>query len=292
MLESVQLIYELYPLGGASISLVFGLLIGSFLNVVVGRLPVMLEHAWRQEASEFLALEPASSGDATLSLVTPRSRCPNCKAPISAADNIPIISYLLLKGRCRTCKTNISVQYPLVELTAGLATVFLIHHLGLNGTGGLACLFTYALISLAIIDYQTTLLPDQITLPFVWIGLIANLSGTFTSIEAAVIGAIAGYLSLWSVYWLFRLITGKEGMGFGDFKLLAMLGAWLGWQALPSIILLSSLAGTIIGLCLIAFGRDRNHAIPFGPYLVLAGWIALIWGNEINESYFKLLGVL
>ncbi|MDC3343180.1 A24 family peptidase [Pseudomonadales bacterium] len=283
MLHELQLLHNLYPSAAVGIDLVFGLLVGSFLNVVIGRLPMMLSRQWAQEAHLILELDTAEKISEPLNL----SR-PNCLTPIAPRDNIPVISFLLLRGRCRHCSTGISVQYPLIELTAGLATVFLIQHFGLTMAGGFACLFTYALLALAMIDFKTTLLPDSITLSFLWIGMIANLNGAFTDLASAVIGAMAGYLSLWLVYWGFKLVTGKEGMGFGDFKLLAMLGAWLGWQLLPIVILLSSFSGALIGLSLIALGRDKDRPIPFGPYLAVAGWLALIWGDELTQQYFQL----
>lgn len=288
MLHELQLLHNLYPSAAVGIDLVFGLLVGSFLNVVIGRLPMMLSRQWAQEAHLILELDTAEKISEPLNLSRPRSRCPNCLTPIAPRDNIPVISFLLLRGRCRHCSTGISVQYPLIELTAGLATVFLIQHFGLTMAGGFACLFTYALLALAMIDFKTTLLPDSITLSFLWIGMIANLNGAFTDLASAVIGAMVGYLSLWLVYWGFKLVTGKEGMGFGDFKLLAMLGAWLGWQLLPIVILLSSFSGALIGLSLIALGRDKDRPIPFGPYLAVAGWLALIWGDELTQQYFQL----
>lgn len=291
MISQLQLLHELYPILAASIDLIFGLLIGSFLNVVIARLPVMLEQQWQQEAHFVLEVEPADEMTEPLSLARPRSRCPNCLTQIGARDNIPVISYLWLRGCCRHCAAKISPQYPLVELTAGIATVFLIQHFGFTANAGLACAFTYALITLAMIDFKTTLLPDSITLSFLWLGLLANLNGAFTDLASAVIGAMAGYLSLWLVYWGFKLVTGKEGMGFGDFKLLAMLGAWLGWQLLPVVILLSSFTGALIGLSLIALGRDKDQPIPFGPYLAIAGWLAFIWGDAITRQYFQFINL-
>ena len=282
MLDQLYLLHELYPILAATIDLVFGLLIGSFLNVVITRLPLMLAQQWQQEAQFVLELEPAEPATAPLSLSRPRSRCPNCLTQISARHNIPVISYLFLRGRCHHCAERISPEYPLVELAAGAATVFLIQHFGFTSNAGLACLFTYALITLTMIDFRTTLLPDSITLSFLWLGILANLNDGFTDLASAVIGAMAGYLSLWLVY------SGKDGMGFGDFKLLAMLGAWLGWQLLPIVILLSSFTGALIGLTLIALGRDKDHPIPFGPYLAIAGWLALIWGDDITQQYFQL----
>ncbi|MDA8534133.1 A24 family peptidase [Pseudomonadales bacterium] len=291
MIDQLHLLHELYPILAASIDLTFGLLIGSFLNVVITRLPLMLEQQWQQEAHFVLALEPAEPASMPLSLSRPRSRCPNCLTQISAHHNIPVLSYLFLRGRCNHCAERISPEYPLVELAAGAATVFLIQHFGFTANAGLACLFTYALITLAMIDFRTTLLPDSITLSFLWLGILANLNDGFTDLTSAVIGAMAGYLSLWLVYWGFKLATGKDGMGFGDFKLFAMLGAWLGWQLLPIVILLSSFTGALIGLTLIALGRSKDHPIPFGPYLAIAGWLALIWGDDITLQYFQLINL-
>ena len=288
MLDQLYLLHELYPVLAATIDLVFGLLIGSFLNVVITRLPLILEQQWQQEAHFVLELESAEPASTPLSLARPRSRCPNCLTQISAQHNIPVLSYLFLRGRCYHCAESISPEYPLVELATGAATVFIIQHFGFTAHAGLACLFTYALITLAIIDFRTTLLPDSITLSFLWIGILANLKDGFTDLTSAVIGAMVGYLSLWLVYWGFKLATGKDGMGFGDFKLLAMLGAWLGWQLLPIVIILSSFTGALIGLTLIALGRDKSHPIPFGPYLAIAGWLALIWGDDITQQYFQL----
>ncbi len=291
MLEQFQLLHNFYPGFAYSLYLTIGLLIGSFLNVVIYRLPIMLENDWRKEAEQVLGhLSNPKDFNAPFNLAQPRSQCPGCGTPITAVNNIPIVSFLLLRGRCSQCQNRISLQYPAVELATGLATLFVISHFGLSSAAGLACLLTFALIALSLIDYQTTLLPDSITLPILWLGLCANISGTFTDLTSAVIGAMAGYLSLWSVYWGFKLLTGKDGMGFGDFKLLALLGAWMGWQMLPIIILLSSLAGAVIGLSLIALGRDKDHPIPFGPYLAIAGWMALIWGETLTAGYFELLG--
>jgi len=291
MLEQFQLLHDFYPGFTYGFYLMIGLLIGSFLNVVIYRLPIMLESSWQREAERALGhISKPENFDAPFNLARPRSQCPECDAPIKAANNIPIVSFLLLKGRCSQCQNPISPQYPAVELATGLATLFLIHHFGLSSAGGLACLLTYALIALSMIDYRTTLLPDSITLPFLWLGLLVNINGIFTDLGSAVLGAIAGYLSLWSIYWGFKLITGKDGMGFGDFKLLALLGAWMGWQMLPVIVLLSSFAGAVVGLSLIALGRDKDLPIPFGPYLAIAGWMTLIWGESLTASYFELLG--
>lgn len=291
MFEQLQTLHDLFPRYAYAFYLIFGLLVGSFLNVVIYRLPKMLERDWQIDAAQVLGTASETDRvDTPFNLAQPRSQCPGCGTQVKAIDNIPIVSFVLLRGRCGQCQNPISLQYPAIELTTGLVTLFLIHHFGLSSVAVLACLLTYALIALSTIDYRTTLLPDSITLPFLWLGLLANINGTFTDLTSAVVGAMAGYLSLWSVYWGFKLLTGKDGMGFGDFKLLGLLGAWLGWQMLPVIIILSSLAGAIIGLSLIALGRDKDHPIPFGPYLAIAGWTALIWGESLTAHYFELLG--
>ncbi len=291
MFEQLQTLHDLFPRYAYAFYLIFGLLVGSFLNVVIYRLPKMLERDWQIDAAQVLGTASETDRvDTPFNRAQPRSQCPGCGTQVKAIDNIPIVSFVLLRGRCGQCQNPISLQYPAIELTTGLVTLFLIHHFGLSSVAVLACLLTYALIALSTIDYRTTLLPDSITLPFLWLGLLANINGTFTDLTSAVVGAMAGYLSLWSVYWGFKLLTGKDGMGFGDFKLLGLLGAWLGWQMLPIIIILSSLAGAIIGLSLIALGRDKDHPIPFGPYLAIAGWTALIWGESLTAHYFELLG--
>ncbi|MBH1962656.1 MAG: prepilin peptidase [Rhodocyclales bacterium] len=261
-----------------------GLVIGSFLNVVIHRLPIIMEHDWATQCAEFRG-EPAPAA-ATLNLSRPRSRCPKCQHPITAAENIPVFSWLWLRGRCSACKAAISIRYPLVELITGALFAFAAMHFGLTTAGLGALIFIGALIALTGIDYDTQLLPDNITLPLLWLGLLFNLFGTYTDLSSAVIGAIAGYLSLWSVYWLFKLITGKEGMGYGDFKLLAALGAWLGWQMLPVMILLSSLVGAVVGISLMIFAKQgREVPIPFGPYLATAGVVCLIWGKPLTHAY-------
>lgn len=264
-----------------------GLVIGSFLNVVIHRLPIMMERDWQAQCAEFSGATPPSFEP--LSLVKPRSRCPHCGRQVRALENIPILSYLLLKGRCKGCGHAISLRYPLVEALTGLGFGYAAWHFGPGIATWGATLFVAAMISLTFIDFDTQLLPDDITLPLIWAGLLANLAGTYTSLPNAVVGAMAGYLSLWSVYWLFKLVTGKEGMGYGDFKLLAAIGAWLGWQMLPAVILLSACVGTVVGLSLIVFARHgRNVPIPFGPYLATAGLIALFWGKQLNQTYLGL----
>jgi leader peptidase (prepilin peptidase)/N-methyltransferase len=264
----------------------FGLVIGSFLNVVIHRLPLMIEREWRQQCAE-LAGETKPAGETeTYNLWQPRSRCPACGQGISARDNIPIFSYLIQHGRCRKCKARIALRYPIVEILGAIVAIISIYCFGVSlaalGAAGLG----WALIALAGIDLDHHLLPDSITMPLLWAGLILNLSGTYAPLENAVIGAIAGYLILWAVYWAFKLATGKEGMGYGDFKLLAALGAWTGWQQLPVIILLASAVGAILGIALILAKRqDRSQPIPFGPFLATAGWLALLCGNSIASAY-------
>ncbi len=268
-------------------TLLLGLCIGSFLNVVILRLPVMLERSWRKECRMLLEL-PGEAETPALSLVTPRSRCPSCGAAIRAWHNVPLLSWLWLRGRCASCAAPIGSQYPLVEGLTGLLSAFCAWHFGWGWELAAALPLTWALIALTVIDLRTQLLPDNLTLPLLWLGLLLSLGGIFTTPQASLIGAAAGYLSLWSVYHLFRLATGKEGMGYGDFKLLAALGAWLGWHALPFIILLSSVVGAVAGLSLILFrGHDRNVPIPFGPYLAVAGWIMLIWGDHLSSTWLK-----
>ena len=265
--------------------LLLGLVVGSFLNVVIHRLPRILEREWQRECAELTGVAPAVE-DVPLSLATPRSRCPHCGTPIKARHNIPLVGYAWLRGRCASCAAPIGLRYPLVELLAGLATAAVAWRYGVTPEGIAAAVLTWTLIALAGIDIDHHLLPDRITLPLVWLGLLLSLGGIFATPQAAIIGAAAGYVSLWLVFHGFRLATGKEGMGFGDFKLLAVFGAWLGWQLLPQIVLVSSLVGAVTGIAMIAAGRHQRRApIPFGPFLAAAGWIALMWGRAINEWY-------
>ncbi|MBS7690670.1 prepilin peptidase [Pseudomonas lalucatii] len=270
--------------------LIFGLLIGSFLNVVVYRLPLMLERDWKAQAREILEL-PGEPQQTTFNLILPNSQCPQCGHEIRPWENIPVLSYLALRGRCSSCKTPISKRYPLVELACGLLSAYVAWHFGFTWQTAGMLLLTWGLLAMSLIDADHQLLPDALVLPLLWLGLIANHFGLFTSLGDALWGAVTGYLSLWSVYWLFKLVTGKEGMGYGDFKLLAMLGAWGGWQVLPLTILLSSLVGAVLGVIML---RLRNAAtstpIPFGPYLAIAGWIALLWGEQITGSYLHFAG--
>jgi leader peptidase (prepilin peptidase)/N-methyltransferase len=265
-----------------------GLLVGSFLNVVIHRLPKMMERDWHSQCAE-LRGDPVTESE-TLSLVKPRSRCPNCGHAITALENIPILSWLVLRGRCSECSARISIRYPITEALTGALTAYTAAHFGFGWTAAGAIVLIWCLIALTFIDFDTQLLPDSITLPLLWAGLLINLSGTFTVLPSAVLGAVIGYLSLWSVYWGFKLTTGKEGMGYGDFKLLAALGAWLGWQMLPLVILLSSLVGAVVGIALIVLAKQgRNVPIPFGPYLAAAGLLALFWGKELTQSYLRLM---
>ena len=276
-------------LGGlAAVAGLLGLCVGSFLNVVIHRLPKMMEQDWHAQCADLRGETPSTA--TALTLARPRSRCPACGHQITALENIPIISYLLLRGRCSNCGTSISLRYPVVEAVTGLLSAYAVWHFGPTLQGAGALLLIWALIALTGIDFDTQLLPDSITLPLLWLGFAFNLAGTYVDLFSAVIGAMVGYLTLWSVFWLFKLATGKEGMGFGDFKLLAALGAWLGWQMLPAIILLSSIVGAVVGISLIVATRHgRNTPIPFGPYLAAAGIIALFWGPQLTRSYLGLM---
>ena len=271
-------------LGPALVAGLFGLLIGSFLNVVIHRIPKMMQ----RESDNYVAQESGKELPHTerYNLMVPRSACPCCGHQITAMENIPVLSWLALRGKCRKCKAPISARYPAVELLTGALSALLVWTFG-SGTAGLATLlFAYLLIAMTFIDFDTQLLPDDLTFPLLWAGLLVNLDGTFVPLRDAVIGAAAGYLVLWAVYWLFKLVTGKEGMGYGDFKLLAALGAWLGWAMLPTIILLSSIVGALVGIGLIVFAkRGRDKPIPFGPYLAAAGMIALLYGEQISAVF-------
>lgn len=270
-----------------SVAALFGLMVGSFLNVVIHRLPRMMEREWREQCSTMDGEAPPPT--IPYNLVIPRSACPSCGHMISAWENVPLISWLILRGRCSHCKTPISPRYPIVEALTGIISGYVAWHFGFGQTALAALLFTWALIALTFIDFDTQLLPDSITQPLIWLGLLLNLNGFFTGLDSALIGTVAGYLTLWSVYWLFKLVTKKEGMGYGDFKLLAAIGAWLGWQMLPLVILLSSLVGAVVGISLILFaGRGRQIPIPFGPYLAGGGLIALLWGKQITQAYLGL----
>ncbi len=276
-----------------SIIAILGLLIGSFLNVVILRLPIMMEKEWFSQCHELLEITQTNEQtDKPFNLVTPNSHCPKCNHEIKAIENIPILSYLFLKGCCSDCGIKIPLRYPIIEATTASLSIAVAWHFGPTWEAAAALLLTWALITLTVIDFDHQLLPDSITLPFLWLGLGISLAGVFTDPASAIIGALMGYLSLWSVYILFKLTTGKEGMGHGDFKLLAMLGAWLGWQAVLPIILLSSIVGAIVGITLIVVrGRDKNMPIPFGPYLATAGWITLLWGDQITQTYLTTINI-
>ena len=265
---------------------VIGLCVGSFLNVVIHRLPKMMERGWADQCAELAGHEPAAAP--RYDLMVPRSACPACGHAIPAIENIPVLSWLALRGRCRACQAPISPRYPVVELVAGALAVAAIWRFGAGWTGLAACALLWTLLALAFIDADTQLLPDDLTLPLLWGGLLANLFGLFVPLASAVIGAIAGYLVLWAVYWLFKLIRGKEGMGYGDFKLLAALGAWLGWPMLPQIVLVSSVLGAVGGILMIVLkGRDKAVPMPYGPWLAGAGAVALFFGPAINALYLR-----
>jgi leader peptidase (prepilin peptidase) / N-methyltransferase len=307
VLNDLAALYTDTPALFAGSVFVLGLVIGSFLNVVIYRLPIMLERDWRNQAAELLPPtgEPAATSSLAptvperFTLSTPRSACPACKAPIKVWQNVPVLSWLVLRGRCAACKTRISMRYPLVELSTGLLSAWVAWHFGFGAPAACGLLLTWALIALTGIDIDHQLLPDGITLPLMWAGLLAAtlvgpIAGTSLPVSAhdAIIGAACGYLSLWLVFHTFRLITGKEGMGYGDFKLIAALGAWLGWKLLPLVILLSAAAGAVLGILLIVLrGRDRSAPIPFGPYLAAAGWLAMLYGDVLVDGYLRVSGM-
>jgi len=293
------------PSAFIGLCVVLGLLVGSFLNVVIYRLPKMMEREWQAQCAEFTAqshddlppgeasspvLENPANEAARYNLIVPRSACPHCGHMIGALENIPVISYVLLRGKCRGCGAPISARYPAVELASGLLSGFVAWHFGFGVAALGALLFVWALLALTFIDFDTQLLPDDITLPLMWAGLLLNISRTYTDLQSSVAGAAGGYLTLWLVFWLFKFATGKEGMGYGDFKLLAAIGAWLGWKILPLVILSSSLVGALAGIGLIVLARHgRNVPIPFGPYLAGGGLIALFWGETLTQNYLQLL---
>ncbi len=270
----------------------FALLVGSFLNVLIHRLPIMLERSWQQEYQDYFTQSDNPPLPAEpYNLFLPRSACPHCGHQITALENIPLLSWLFLKGRCSACYHPISARYPLVELLCALASLAVAAYYPPGWTLAGALLLTWMLLALTFIDFDKLLLPDQLTLPLLWLGLLLNISGQYVSLTDAVIGAAAGYLVLWSIYWAFKLLTGKEGMGYGDFKLLAALGAWLGWQSLPLILILSSCVGAVLGITLVVMKRQHQEKpMPFGPYLAIAGWIALLWGEPLTRWYLGLLG--
>jgi len=276
-----------------SLSALIGLLVGSFLNVVIYRLPIMMQLSWRKECADYLQIElDEAKPSEPFNLAMPLSRCPDCKRAIKPYENIPVISYIFLRGRCANCNKPIPIRYPLIEVLSAISSAVITYHFGDSIQTLFALPLTWALIAICFIDIDHQLLPDSIPLPLLWLGLFLSLFGIYTDAQASIIGAIGGYGILWSVYQLFKLATGKEGMGYGDFKLLAVFGAWLGWKYLMVIILLSSLVGAIIGILLIIFANHHhNKPIPFGPYLASAGWIALLWGNELNQLYLTYTGL-
>jgi len=277
------------PTSLVAVVAILGLLVGSFLNVVILRLPRMMEQNWKRDARD--ALDLPAVEEERLSLSHPPSCCPSCRAPIRPWQNVPVISWLVLRGRCANCHAPISAQYPLVEIASALLSAICAWHFGYSPALVAALILSWVLLVLAVIDLRTQLLPDDLTLPLLWLGLLLALVPLFADLRSAVIGAIAGYLVLWSVFWLFKLVTGKEGMGYGDFKLLAALGAWLGWQSLPTIVLLSSVVGALVGIGLIVFRRHgREVPIPFGPYLAAAGWLTLVFGTQIQNAYLHAVG--
>ena len=271
----------------------FSLLIGSFLNVIIYRLPLMMEREWRAQCQEITETPASEIPEGRFDIMFPRSHCPSCKAQITPLQNIPVVSYVLLGGKCGHCKAPIAVRYPIIEFLTAALTAIVAWRFGFGWEAGAAVFLSFALISISVIDFDHQIIPDSISLPLVWIGLTLSLfhpatgaSVLFVDPATAIIGALAGYLSLWSIYHLFKMVTGKEGIGYGDFKLLAALGAWLGWQMLPLIILLSAVVGAVVGISLIVIkGRDKNIPIPFGPYLAAAGWIAMLWGQQIIDGY-------
>lgn len=281
--------FEIYPGIFLGFIFVLGLSVGSFLNVVIYRLPIMMQREWKQECLEFLE-HPAQEESEKFNLAVPRSRCGQCGHQITALENIPLLSYLYLKGKCSNCKTSISTQYPLVELFTGIISLLVAWHFGVGIQTIAALLFSWCLIAASGIDIGHKLLPDNITLPLLWLGILLSFFDVFVDLESSVIGAMAGYMSLWSVFIIFKLITGKEGMGYGDFKLLAVLGAWAGWKMIFVIILTSSVVGAVVGITMILLKfNQRETQIPFGPYLAGAGWIALLWGSQLSQFYFSIL---
>ncbi len=291
MFDIFLLLFEQHPAVYLVTLFVLGAVVGSFLNVVIYRLPIMMQREWRQDCLEFLE-QPAETRQERFNLNTPRSRCGNCGHQITALENVPLISYLVLDGKCSSCKTHISMQYPLVELFTAIVSVVVGWKFGVSPQAAAALFMTWCLIAASGIDIGHKLLPDNITLPLLWLGILLSLFNVFVDLETSVTGAMAGYMSLWSVFILFKMITGKEGMGHGDFKLLATIGAWLGWKPLLVVILTSSLAGAVVGISMILLKvAERGTQIPFGPYLAAAGWITLLWGEELMGFYFSMFGL-
>ncbi len=292
MFDNIIIIFQSTPWLFYLTVLLFSICVGSFLNVVAYRLPAMMERDWKIECHEYLELEAPKIEHrlASMNLATPASACPHCAHQLHFWENIPIISYLFLQGKCSSCGTGISMQYPVVELVTGISSLVVAYTFGVSIQTLAALFFTWTIIALTLIDLKKQLLPDSITLPLLWAGIILSFYNVFTDLSSSVIGAIAGYLILWSVYQLFKLLTKKEGMGFGDFKLLAALGAWVGYSYLPQIILISSVVGSVAGIAMLIVGKTKQQQpIPFGPYLAIAGWVALLWGETINKSYMSFL---
>jgi len=292
MVENTIAAFQASPMLFYVVVAFIGLSTGSFLNVVVYRLPLIMEQNWKIECREFLGLEPAQNEQplASMTLASPPSACPGCGHRIRFYENIPVLSYLFLRGRCSSCSSPIGLQYPMVELATGIISILVAMRFGVSLQTVAALLFSWVLITLTLIDIKKMLLPDSMTLPLLWLGILCGFFGLFTDLQSSVIGAMAGYMILWSVYWLFKLVTGKEGMGYGDFKLLAALGAWTGYIYLPQIILVSAVVGSVIGITMVITGMNKHqNPIPFGPYLAIAGWIALMWGESINDLYLSML---
>ena len=286
----MSLLLSEYPLAFTLLALVLGLIVGSFLNVLVWRLPKMLEREWRAQAHEILGL-PADPAGPTYNLMRPNSCCPHCNHPIRPWENIPLLSYLMLRGRCAHCRGAISARYPLTELACGLISAFVAWHFSFGWQAGAVMLLSWGLLAMSLIDADHQLLPDVLVLPLLWLGLIINGFDLLAPLTDALWGAVIGYMSLWSVFWLFKLATGKDGMGHGDFKLMALIGAWGGWQVLPMTLLMSSLAGVFVGLILMRVRKTQvSSPMPFGPYLAIAGWIALLWGGQITDFYLQSVG--
>lgn len=287
------------PLFFLSFVFIVSLMVGSFLNVVIYRLPVMMERSWKADFQAHFETDVSTLGSNTdstesspFNLIKPDSTCPKCQHKIRAWENIPVISWLLLRGKCSQCKNAISIRYPLIELGTALCSVWIAWHFGYSWSALAGVVMTWILVALIFIDIDTMLLPDQLTLPLLWMGLLFSIVNPAVSSADSIIGATVGYLSLWSVYWAFKLLTGKEGMGYGDFKLLAALGAWMGWQYLAIVVLMSSLVGAVIGISVLSFqGKDKGQAIPFGPYLAIAGWLTLLYGDWISTKYWQWVGL-
>lgn len=274
-----------------TIATILGLLVGSFLNVVIYRYPKLLKYQWTAQSQQWLELDPTST-DQPPGIISPGSHCGNCQAPVKAWQNIPLVSYLLLRGKCANCKSSIGLRYPLVELLTGVLSGYVVYQFGWSLQSIAGLLLTWVLVALTFIDFDHQLLPDDIVLPTLWLGLGLSLIPVFAVPADSIVGTIFGYLCLWLVFHLFKMITGKEGMGHGDFKLLALLGAWFGWQYLPQIVLISTVIGSIVGITLIVLKKTNNdNAIPFGPYIALAGWSAMLWGDEINSLYMSYIGL-